>query len=78
MHGKNGEKVPKFEDLKVVVNDSDVIVGLSKDRKVYGLSYKTGELFEVENGSVNPMWGSCTVEYAKQKQAEIKAGLKVA
>lgn len=22
---------------------------------------------EVENGSANPMWGSCTVEYAKQK-----------
>ena len=39
---------------------------------------QTGELFEVENGSVNPMWGGCTVEYAKQKQAEIKAGLKVA
>ena len=70
--------MPKFEDLKFFMNDNDVIVGLSKDRKVYGLSYKTGELFEVENGSVNPMWGGCTVEYAKQKQAEIKAGLKVA
>lgn len=70
--------MPKFEDLKFFMNDNEVIVGLSKDRKVYGLSYKTGELFEVENGSVNPMWGGCTVEYAKRKQAEIKAGLKVA
>ncbi|MDE5581832.1 MAG: hypothetical protein K2I95_10495 [Treponemataceae bacterium] len=71
--------MPKFEDLKFFMNDNECISGVDENGNVYALSFKTGELKPLPKGkSIDPYWGGCTVEYAKRKQAEIKAGLKVA
>lgn len=61
--------MPKLEDLELYMNDNDVIFGYDKDRKEYVLDVK-GEIKPVPEGSIDPMWGGCSLEYAKKIQEE--------
>jgi hypothetical protein len=66
----------ELKDLNLFSDDSNDVWGIDKDGNEYTISYETGNLIPVEKGSIDLYWGGCTLEEAKAKQAEIKAGLK--
>lgn len=61
--------------MEYYLDDSNDVWKVDTEGKEYTISYKNGEWIEVEKGSIDPYWGGCSEEYAKNKQEEIKGKL---